>query len=98
MTDGNSVASPPASPGFIPKYKLAEHRYGREEMLALFVPNSSVPDNLKRFPSVCVDKVQHPLAFVPLSDEEQVNFFVLLLRLSDWFLVDCEINNVLGLF
>lgn len=37
----SSVASPPLSPAF-PKYKLADYRYGREEMLALYVKDNKV--------------------------------------------------------
>lgn len=37
----NVVASPPLSPA-LPKYKLADYRYGREEMLALYVKDNKV--------------------------------------------------------
>ena len=37
----NPVASPPLSP-VLPKYKLADYRYGREEMLALYVKDNKV--------------------------------------------------------
>lgn len=37
----NAVASPPLSPA-LPKYKLADYRYGREEMLALYVKENKV--------------------------------------------------------
>ena len=73
LSDGNSVTSPPPSPAGFPKYKLAEHRYGREEMLALFVPKSQVPAELKEVPSICVEKTLHPLVFIPPSEEEQVS-------------------------
>ena len=70
---GNAVTSPPPSPGTgIPKYKLAEHRYGREEMLALFVPKSKIPEPLREAPSICVEKTLHPLVFIPPAEEEQV--------------------------
>lgn len=36
-----AVASPPLSPA-LPKYKLADFRYGREEMLALYVKDNKV--------------------------------------------------------
>lgn len=39
----SSVASPPLSPA-LPKYKLADYRYGREEMLALYVKENKVKD------------------------------------------------------
>uniref|UniRef100_A0A674NZ40 Uncharacterized protein n=1 Tax=Takifugu rubripes TaxID=31033 RepID=A0A674NZ40_TAKRU len=38
---GCAVASPPLSP-VLPKYKLADYRYGREEMLALYVKDNKV--------------------------------------------------------
>ncbi|KAG2463416.1 GGYF2 protein, partial [Polypterus senegalus] len=36
LSGGGTVTSPPLSPA-LPKYKLADYRYGREEMLALYV-------------------------------------------------------------
>ncbi|EGW06326.1 PERQ amino acid-rich with GYF domain-containing protein 2 [Cricetulus griseus] len=45
LSGGGNVASPPPSPA-MPKYKLADYRYGREEMLALYVKENKV-----RFPS-----------------------------------------------
>ena len=71
LSDGNSVTSPPPSPGF-PKYKLADYRYGREEMLALYNPGKSFPEDLKSFPAVLSEKPLEPLAYIPLSEEEQV--------------------------
>lgn len=41
LSSGGSVASPPPSPA-MPKYKLADYRYGREEMLALYVKEDKV--------------------------------------------------------
>lgn len=41
LSSGSSMASPPPSPA-MPKYKLADYRYGREEMLALYVKESKV--------------------------------------------------------
>lgn len=35
------MTSPPLSPA-LPKYKLADYRYGREEMLALFLKDNKV--------------------------------------------------------
>ncbi|EMP39990.1 PERQ amino acid-rich with GYF domain-containing protein 2 [Chelonia mydas] len=45
LSSGGSVASPPPSPA-MPKYKLAEYRYGREEMLALYVKENKVRGGL----------------------------------------------------
>lgn len=76
MSSGNSVTSPPPSPG--PKYKLAEHRYGKEEMLALFSEDVKIPEELAMFESICRSRPVLPLAFQPLTEEEQVLLSVLL--------------------
>uniref|UniRef100_F6X802 GRB10 interacting GYF protein 2 n=1 Tax=Equus caballus TaxID=9796 RepID=F6X802_HORSE len=39
LSSGGSITSPPLSPA-LPKYKLADYRYGREEMLALFLKDN----------------------------------------------------------
>lgn len=52
-------------------YKLAEHRYGREELLALYKLTSSVSPDLHDS-TVMLPKPIPPLALVPMSDEEQV--------------------------
>ena len=71
LSSGNSVTSPPPSPG--PKYKMAEYRYGKEEMLAMFPEESKIPEALKYFDFIITnDKPQLPLSFIPLSEEEQV--------------------------
>ncbi len=41
LSRGGSVTSPPPSPA-MPKSKLADYRYGREEMLALYVKDNKV--------------------------------------------------------
>lgn len=43
LSSGGSVISPPLSPA-LPKYKLADYRYGREEMLALYVKDNKVSE------------------------------------------------------
>ncbi|XP_063059331.1 GRB10-interacting GYF protein 1 isoform X2 [Engraulis encrasicolus] len=60
----------------MPKSKLAEYRYGREEMLALYVKDNKVPEQLqdKEFGPVLQDQPLQPLALVPLTEEEQRNF------------------------
>ncbi|XP_052212053.1 GRB10-interacting GYF protein 2-like [Dreissena polymorpha] len=72
LSGGNSIGTPPPSPapGF-GKYKLADYRYGREEMLALYTPSPGVPDELKDLNAILSEKPQEPLAFQPLSEEEQ---------------------------
>lgn len=54
------------------QYKLAEHRYGREELLALYSPTSSISPDLEDA-SVMLSKPLPPLSLVPMSEEEQVS-------------------------
>nr|XP_056719149.1 GRB10-interacting GYF protein 1 [Euleptes europaea] len=77
LSGGGSVTSPPPSPA-MPKYKLAEYRYGREEMLALYVKDNKVPEEIqdKEFSAVLQDDPLQPLALVPLTEEEQRNFSI----------------------
>lgn len=48
------------------------NRYGREEMLALYTRSEEVPEELQQFTHILSEKAQEPLAFQPLSEEEQV--------------------------
>jgi len=64
--------TPPPLPAGSTKYKPAEHRYGREEMLALFPPNTKMVDELTDLPFIAIEKAQHPLAFLAPSEEEMV--------------------------
>lgn len=48
LSSGGSVTSPPPSPA-MPKYKLAEYRYGREEMLALYIKDNKVRSEDRRY-------------------------------------------------
>lgn len=77
MSDGSASSAAMSSasvPAFVPgKYKLAEHRYGREEMLALFVPNSKIPECMKSYPSIVSEKPLQPMAFIAPTEEEQVS-------------------------
>ncbi|XP_034146341.1 GRB10-interacting GYF protein 1 isoform X2 [Esox lucius] len=75
LSSGGSVTSPPPSPA-MPKYKLAEYRYGREEMLALYIKDNKVPEDMqdKEFAAVLQDEPMQPLALEPLTEEEQRNF------------------------
>uniref|UniRef100_A0AAX7SFT2 GYF domain-containing protein n=1 Tax=Astatotilapia calliptera TaxID=8154 RepID=A0AAX7SFT2_ASTCA len=71
----NAIASPPLSPA-LPKYKLAEYRYGREEMLALYVKDNKIPIDLhdKEFLPILQEEPLPPLALVSFTEEEQRNF------------------------
>ncbi|KYN44879.1 hypothetical protein ALC56_00875 [Trachymyrmex septentrionalis] len=53
-----------------PRYQLAEHRYGREEMLALFDRNCKPSEPLTTFPTLYVEKTQLPLALTTMTDDE----------------------------
>ncbi|CAB1326064.1 unnamed protein product [Coregonus sp. 'balchen'] len=69
----SSIAtSPPLSPA-LPKYKLADYRYGREEMLALYVKDREIPVDLhdKDFLPILQEEPLPPLALVAFTEEEQ---------------------------
>lgn len=51
---------------------MAEYRYGKEEMLALFLEDLVKPVELDHFSSITREKSHFPLAFVPPTEEEQV--------------------------
>ncbi|XP_038145203.1 GRB10-interacting GYF protein 2 isoform X2 [Cyprinodon tularosa] len=71
----NAFTSPPLSPA-LPKYKLADYRYGREEMLALYVKDNKIPIDLhdKEFLPILQEEPLPPLALVSFTEEEQRNF------------------------
>lgn len=73
LSDGGpNVPAPTATSSIAPpKYKLAEYRYGREEMLALYDRDSKPPESLKEFAQIYVEKSQIPLAMIPMTEEEQ---------------------------
>uniref|UniRef100_A0A672KHH3 GRB10 interacting GYF protein 1 n=1 Tax=Sinocyclocheilus grahami TaxID=75366 RepID=A0A672KHH3_SINGR len=75
LSRGGSVTSPPPSPA-MPKSKLADYRYGREEMLALYVKDNKIPEDMqdKELAAILQEEPQQPLALVPLTEEEQRNF------------------------
>ncbi|XP_043260032.1 GRB10-interacting GYF protein 2-like isoform X1 [Colletes gigas] len=53
-----------------PRYQLAEHRYGREEMLVLFNRNCKPPEPLTNFSTLYVEKTQLPLALIQMTEDE----------------------------
>lgn len=61
------------SAGGVQQFKLAEHRYGREEMLALFCKTEKIPPELAEFQSILRKECQSPLTLSPLSEEERVS-------------------------
>lgn len=65
LSSGGSVTSPPPSPA-MPKYKLAEYRYGREEMLALYIKDNKVSMRaLLQFPHL--DRITRYIHFLITS-------------------------------
>lgn len=71
-SSSGTLLTPPATSTFgPPQYKLAEHRYGREEMLALYTPMSSIVLDLSDT-SIMLPKPLRPLSVEPMSEEEQV--------------------------
>ncbi|CAG9766953.1 unnamed protein product [Ceutorhynchus assimilis] len=53
------------------RYQLADYRYGREEMLALFERNIKPPACLTNFKSLYSEASLPPLSLVPPSEEER---------------------------
>ena len=53
-------------------FKMAEHRYGKEELLQLFFEDPSRPPGMPKLFPITREKFGNPLAFMPLSEEEQV--------------------------
>ena len=57
----------------VKKFKLAEFRYGKEELLQLFVDSAELPADMPPLPPISHDHSSSPLAFMPLGEEEQVS-------------------------
>lgn len=72
LSQGTSMSSPPPSPG-LPKFKLAEHRYGREEMLAYFPKDIKMPPDLKQFAGLHKEQCQPPVTLLAMTEDEQVH-------------------------
>lgn len=70
LTQTNGVSAP-AQTSAATKYKLANYRYGREEMLAMFDQNVPMPESLREFQQLAVENTQPPLALVTMTEEEQ---------------------------
>lgn len=77
LSGDNSSSSGGGGTGLTtPRYQLAEHRYGREEMLALFDRNYKPPEILTAFPALYIEKTQVPLALTQMAEDETVIFFL----------------------
>ena len=80
-SQGSGTSVGPTSPSkpvttpttnLVKKFKLAEFRYGKEELLQLMVENSEVPPDMPLLVPICRPQPSLPLAFVPPTEEEQV--------------------------
>nr|CAI5830189.1 unnamed protein product [Callosobruchus analis] len=54
------------------RYQLAEFRYGREEMLALFDKNAKPPASVTNFKCLYSEQCLSPLALLPTSEEDML--------------------------
>lgn len=73
LSGGAALPSPPPSPA-LPRLRSAAKRYGREEMLALYVPGDKAPEEIQEFTAIAQEEPLPPLALLPLTEEEQRNF------------------------
>lgn len=73
LSGGATLPSPPPSPA-LPRLRSAAKRYGREEMLALYVPGDKAPEEIQEFTAIAQEEPLPPLALLPLTEEEQRNF------------------------
>lgn len=55
------------------KFALAEFRYGKEDILALYAENLTVSSNVLKSVSLITSEIVKPMAFLPYSEEEQVS-------------------------
>ncbi|CAG0914312.1 unnamed protein product [Notodromas monacha] len=67
---GHEGGSPPPPALGTNKYKLADYRYGREEMLALISHSPQPPANLDTEDAFFSSKPREPLSVEPITEEE----------------------------
>lgn len=72
LSDGGANSSQPGTPTMSVKFKLAEYRYGREEMLSLFQETSPPPDQVRKHLSIFSTEIQKPITMSTLTEDEQV--------------------------
>lgn len=63
--------SPTTPPTCSVKFKLADYRYGREEMLALFNESSPPPDQVRKHLTIFSKEIQKPMTLTQLTEDEQ---------------------------
>jgi len=54
------------------KFTLAEFRYGKEDILALYAENLSLSSDIVQSVSLITSEFVRPMAFLPFTEEEQV--------------------------
>ena len=69
---GSGVPGSPTTPTASVKFKLADYRYGREEMLSLFTESSPPPDQVRKHLTIFSKEIQKPITMMPLTEDEQV--------------------------
>lgn len=78
--DGNSSGPAPPITLSGPKYQLADYRYGREEMLALYDEQGvKFSDSILSLacdldPMLYLVEIQTPLSFIPMTEDETVRY------------------------
>ena len=97
--DSSKISALPPSPGLA--FQLAKHRYGREEMLAIFealekqLAAVPAPANLLTdFDDLCKREFQRPISLTPISQEEQV----IILSFCSWLFSDTTLPNFVRKF
>lgn len=97
--DSSKISALPPSPGLA--FQLAKHRYGREEMLAIFealekqLAAVPAPSNLLTdFDDLCKREFQRPISLTPISQEEQVYIKIYLFFLDSFEQWSVKIKNV----
>ena len=74
LSDGSLSTGPTPAPSS--KFKLADYRYGREEMLALYQDSYEPAAYLQEFRHIFVEETQTPICLLPLSEDEQVSSLI----------------------
>ena len=71
MSDHHATTPTPTSSS-ARKLQLADHRYGREEMLCLYQENPPLPSRMANIPDLVRTEAMQPFALLPVTEQEQV--------------------------
>ena len=72
MTTNKQVTPTTTTPIALQKLSLAEHRYGREEMLLYYADTVGCLPGISNIPTLVLQQPVSPYAMSPISPEEQV--------------------------